>query len=425
MEVDFGYNNDETIENEDVIKKNSTNENEDDSTDLSTNKKDSDKTDLNNVDNEHANDNVNETVKSDDTVKEENNTDIEYKEGTVIETENGKYTFDKDKNLLDEQGNIFKKAEEVKEWLSQFDFNNEETDTISIDAIKKAVGIDLVDDNNEPLNFENTTAGVVDYINNVIETKKEEYQTMVLDTLFNRYPILEDVLDYYIANGNSLEGFNEIVDRSNIKINENDEIQQENIIKSAWKEQNRKGDIDNYIQYLKSSGKLLEVAKLELESLIESDNQKKKLIQEEADRKENERIEKLKNYWNNIYNTIKSGKIAGYSIPNVINIKRNGKEISVTPDDFFNYIYRVDEQGKSDYEKDLLNESEENNLNDLLLRAYLKFVGGDYSNLVNMAINKKEVETLKAKAKIRKNNYIKVKPSTKTNNNNIDFGYND
>ena len=81
--------------------------------------------------------------------------------------------------------------------------------------------------------------------------------------------------DYYIANGESLEGFNSEAPNYDIDIDDNDESQQESIIKLAWKEQNRKGNVDDYIAYLKSSGKLLSVAEEELEGLKESAKEKK------------------------------------------------------------------------------------------------------------------------------------------------------
>ena len=77
----------------------------------------------------------------------------------------------------------------------------------------------------------------------------------------------------YEANGGSLEGYGEVPDRSGIELEENNEAQQEYIIKLAWHEQGRKGNVDGYIQYLKSTGNLYSVAQEELESLKEYDEQ--------------------------------------------------------------------------------------------------------------------------------------------------------
>ena len=81
-----------------------------------------------------------------------------------------------------------------------------------------------------------------------------------------------------------------------------------------------------------------------------------------------------------MHDVIKNRNIAGYQIPENIIISRNGEKISASPEDFFNYIYRVDENGQSAYVKDLLQETPESRRDDEILRAYLKFVGGNYSN---------------------------------------------
>ena len=214
-------------------------------------------------------------------------------------------------------------------------------------------------------------------------------------------------------------------DRSNIVVDDNNEAQQEAIIRAAWSEQGRKGDVTGYINYLKSSGTLLATAKEELQVLQESDRQYRENLAKQAEETERRNNEMLMQYWNGVHEVIKTRKIAGYEIPENIIINRNGQKLSVTPNDFFNYIYRVDQDGRSAYERDLANETPESRRDDEILRAYLKFVGGNYSNLVNMAINKEKVNTLKLKAKERTNNTVRiVKPKESgTKGANIDLGY--
>lgn len=347
--------------------------------------------------------------------------------GTSIEVGEEKYTVDESGNVLDKNGNIFKEANAVQEWLDSFEKVDETgSDSISIDSIREAVGVEIVDDNDKPIEFENTPAGIKSYIDAVVNTAKEEHYEAAINTLYQKYPILSDVLNYYIANGNSLEGFGEVPDRSNITVDDDNEAQQESIIRTAWKERGQKGDVESYIAYLKSSGILLATAKEELKGIQESDKQYKDQLAAEAEKKENERIQGLEKYWNEVHERIKSRSIAGYQLPDSIIINRNGQKLSVTPEDFFNYIYRVDKDGKSAYERDLEAETMESRRDDEILRAYLKFVGGNYSNLVNMAINKEKVNTLKLRAKERNASTIRInKPKTTTEKGvNVDLGYN-
>lgn len=353
-------------------------------------------------------------------------TDEPLQAGTSIEIGDERYTVDEKGNVLDKNGNIYKEASEVKDWIDSFEDVSDTTDgAMTIDSIQEAFGIEITDDNDKKINFENSPAGVKAYIDAVIDTARDEHYEAAINTLYQKYPILNDVLNYYIANGNSLEGFGEMPDRSNITIDENNEAQQESIIRTAWKEKGQRGDVESYIAYLKSSGILLATAKEELTGLQDADKEYRAKLAAEAEKKENEHIKRLENYWNGVHEVVKNRQIAGYQIPESIIINRNGQKLSVTPEDFFNYIYRVDKDGKSAYEKDLAAETPESRRDDEILRAYLKFVGGNYSNLVGMAINKEKVNTLKLKAKERNSTSVRINRPNNADSKNkkLDFGY--
>lgn len=379
------------------------------------------------VENPNGGENINEPPAGKE--KDENNGNdnpTKLEEGTTLEIGDTKYTVDKDGNVVDSNGNIFKEASQVSEWMKEFENVEETTSDISIDSIKAAIGIEITDDNDKPIVFDNTVEGIKSYVDSVIETSKQEHYDTAINTLYQKYPIVKDVINYYVANGNSLEGFGQVPDRSGIEIDENNEAQQEQIIRTAWSERKQRGDVNSYINYLKSSGTLLATAKEELDGLKEADAQYKRDIEAKAAAEEKEKIETLERYWNGVHDIIKSRKIAGYQIPESIVITRDGQKLSVTPEDFFNYIYRVDKEGKSAYERDLEAETPDVRRDDEILRAYLKYVGGNYSNLVDMAINEKNVATLKLRAKQHNASAIRVtKPkSTKSDGANIDLGYN-
>ena len=344
-------------------------------------------------------------------------------EGTTVEVGDQIYTVDDKGNLIDKDGKLFKEAEHVNAWLEEMEVEDSDSNTLSINDIQKAMGFEFTDENNNPVQFENTTEGVKAFIDAIIEKKREEHYETAINTLYQKYPILNDVLNYYVANGNSLDGFGVMPDRSNITIDTNNVEQQKEIIRTAWNEQNRKGDVESYINYLDASGILYATAKEELEGLQQADADARKQLEKEAERKEKENIENLQKYWNGVQEVIANRKIAGYQIPENIIINRNGQKISVTPNDFFNYLYRVDKDGYSAYERDLAMQTPESRRDDEILRAYLTFVGGNYSNLVDMAINKQQVSQLRLKAKEKKSNgTIRINRPT-SNNKNVDFGY--
>lgn len=427
MDFDFGYNR---SRNADDSTSSTQNNDVDNVTDIDgTGNANNDNTNLNKLDNDN-----NGNVTDNQPNNSDGNTDNDKKDGsasdlqagTSIEVGDQTYTVDESGNVIDKDGNIFKEAKDVKEWLDSFDQVNNETDEITINSIQDLIGTQITDENDKPIEFENSPAGVKAYLDAVIEAKREEHYETAINTLYQKYPILEDVLNYYITNGNSLKGFGEVPDRSNVTIDENNEAQQIYIIRTAWEEQNRKGDVNGYIEYLKASDLLLATAKEELAGLQEADKQYRDNLAAEAERKEQEQLEDLQKYWNGVYDVVKSRQIAGYQIPETIVINRNGQKISVTPEDFFNYVYRVDKDGMSAYERDLAKETPESRRDDEILRAYLKFVGGNYSNLVGMAVNKDKVNTLKLKAKERTTSSVRItNPKTKpATGKDLDLGYN-
>ena len=348
---------------------------------------------------------------------------LDLSEGQVVEIGDDSYTVDKEGNLVDKDGNIFKEAKDVQDFLKEFEVDDTDSDEeLNIDNIQKALGIELTDDNDKPIQFENTVEGVKSYVNSVIEAQKKDIAEAAVAAVFTKYPIVEQFLNYYIANGDSYEGFGQTPDRSNITIDDNNEAQQENIIRTAWKERNMAGDVESYIQYLKASNILASTARNELKSLQESDKQKRDEYEKEAKRVEEEKAKSLKEYWDGVANVITSRKIAGYEIPEQILITRDGKKLTATPKDFFNYVYQVDKDGKSAYAKDFAKLTPEQKRDDEILRAFLTFTGGTYANLIDMAIKEEKIKTLKLHAKESKKNSVRVKPAAKKGND-LDFGF--
>ena len=325
-----------------------------------------------------------------DDKKDDKDDDLSSKlvEGAKIEIGNSTYTVDSKGNLVDDAGAIFKNADEVVDYLKTLDQTDEGGEsTLDVSKIADAIGIDIVDDNNNPVEFENSPEGIKQYVNAVIQTTQQEIAETAINTLYSRYPILKD---------------------------------------TAWAEQNRKGSVDNYIQYLKSSGTLKTVAKEELEGLKEADAKYRQELADKARAEEEAELQRQAEYWTGVKKVIDGKQIAGYKIPDTIMIERDGKKLATTPNDFFNYIYKVDKEGYSQYQRDLMKESAESRRDDEILRAYLKFVGGNYSNLVDMAINEQKVNTLKFKAKennSRKTTFKVTPPSKNNDKKETDFGY--
>lgn len=352
-----------------------------------------------------------------------NDNGSEYKEGTIITIGDDEYKIDDKGNLLDKDGNVYKEVKDVADFLKDFEVD-ENTDTLDINSIIKETGITIVDEDNKPVEFDNTPQGVSSYINSVIEQKQDEYAQAGINSLIETYPFVADAINYYVANGNSLKGFGEVRDRSSIVIDDNNVAQQEAIIRERLNELGRKADAEDYINYLKSSGKLLDTAKASLQEMIDEDNKAKEEMANEAKRIAAERQKEDDLYWKGVKDVIDSKKVCGYRIPDTIIINKDGKKIAATPNDFFNYIYQVDENGCSRYVNELKTLTPEQKRDDQILRAYLRFTGGSYADLVAMAIKEGEVEKLKLKAVNNTKPRVRITPPAATNKKgSIDVGY--
>lgn len=349
-------------------------------------------------------------------------------EGDSIELDGVTYTVNEAGDLVDEKGEVFKTKAELPKFLEEY--TTEEANTVpevNIEDIQKLVGVDVVDDEGKAVKFDNTPQGVAEYVNSVLELKKAEYAQAGINKLIEDYPVVNDFLNYYIANGNSYEGFGELKDRSGIVIDENNESQQIAIVREAWKEFGKRGDVNKYINYLKDSGQLVDAAKDDLAALQQADAEVREQNSKAAAEAQKQYEQEVIAYWKGVKSCIDKREIAGYKIPEVIILERGGKQVSATPEDFFNYLYQVDEQGYSQYQKELANEAPSERMNDELLKAFLKYTGKSYNSLLEMAVANKEVKKLRLTANKNKSAKatIKITKAAKTNGNldGENFGY--
>lgn len=323
--------------------------------------------------------------------------------GDQIEYNGNTYTIVDNGDLVDEKGNVFKEASSVQQWLEENDIVENEESTFDIAELQKEVGVEIKDENGNAVEFENTSNGVKQYVNSVIDLKSKEIQEATINRFYSNNPLVKQFVDYVNLTGTA-RGFGDIPDRSGITIDEGNEAQQIAVIKMAANEFGNKTINDNYIDWLRESGNLYSYAKEQLSALIDKDKQVRKNIEEQANIKQKEELEQLNEYWNKVKGVINSRVIGGYKIPENFTRNINGKNVICNSNDFFNYISNAcyeDENGNrmTGYTKSLNELTDEEYLNRELLDAWLMFTGGSYKDLVDMAIKENEVRKLVVKSK--------------------------
>lgn len=370
-----------------------------------------------------------EEVKEGNTEGNESSSTGGLEEGTNIELDGVTYTVDKDGNVLDPDGKVFKEAKDVDEWIKSFDVDNktegETTDELSLASIQKAIGDEIVDEKGNPIEFTNDVAGVKSYIENVISLRSSELQQAAVNKVFSDNPILAQFANYVAVNG-SPRGFGEMPDRSGIRLESDNEAQQVAIIKQAAQEFGNPTLNDNYIKYLKDSGGLYDEAKAQLANLQNADKQRNEEYARQAEAQRIEEEEAANAYWNNVHSKLSEGKIGEYQLPKTFVREVNGQKVTTNIDDFFDYLYRQvpDENGNyvTAYQMDRYAKSDDDNLNEELIAAWLTFTGGSYKDLVDMAVREQQVKTLKLKSKENegRKTVVITKPANKTNKVNLD-----
>ena len=346
--------------------------------------------------------------------------------GTVIEFEGAEYTVAENGDIVDKDGKVFKAAADVQAWLDENDQQDDNSlNGTSIKDLIDAVGIEVKDENGNDVDFTDDKEGFKSYINSVIELKSNEAREATLNKFYQDNPVVKQFVDYITVNGGDPRGFGQIPDRSGITVDKENANQQEQIIRLASKEFGLNIS-DAYIKYLKDSGGLYDEAVNQLVALQEKDKAVRERITSDAAAARKAEEDAVRAYWENVNNVINKREIAGYKIPESFVKEVNGQKVTLTPDDFMDYLYRakeVDADGNkiTGYQRDLDKLTDEELLNKELLDAWLMFTGGTYKDLVNMAIKEHEVHKLIVKSKQqRSTRTIKVvKPAEKANVNDI------
>lgn len=319
--------------------------------------------------------------------------EVQLSEGDTVNVDGVDYTIDANGNALAADGTVFRTATELAELISQ---NGSEPSIL--EQLQTRFGSDFKDENGNPIVFDNNTEGVAAYVDTVIQNKIAEAQTAALNNLFETYPQVEQVINYLKLNG-TLDDFVEIPDRSQISVSKDNEEQQAAFIREEWKLSGKKGDVNKFIDYCKNAGILYDTAvesKEAVDSIYES-----RLAEQKAqvEAKEAAAAAEEKAYWDNVEKTISKGELLGYSIPEQIQCNKDGKKVMLSRKDFLKYVSTpVDNEGNTAYMLDEAKVDSNARMQDDLLKAFLRFTGGDYASLVGMAVNKQKVLSIRTTA---------------------------
>lgn len=319
--------------------------------------------------------------------------EVKLSEGDIINVDGVDYTIDAEGNAIAADGTVFRTATELAELIAQ---NGSEPSVLN--QLQTRFGSDFKDENGNPIVFDDNEEGIAAYVETVVQSRVKEAQTAAINNLFETYPQVEQVINHLKLNG-TLDDFVEIPDRSQITVSKDNEEQQAAFIREEWKLSGKKGDVNKFIDYCKNAGILYDTAvesKEAVDSIYES-----RLAEQKAqvEAKEAAAAAEEKAYWDNVEKTISKGELLGYSIPEQIQCNKDGKKVMLSRKDFLKYVSTpVDSEGNTAYMLDEAKVDSDARMQDDLLKAFLRFTGGDYASLVGMAVNKQKVLSIRTAA---------------------------
>jgi len=288
------------------------------------------------------------------------------------------YDLDKDGNAL-ENGEIKYTADQLKEAAE-----DSETNDSNVSAIMEIVGFKPVNDQGEPIEYEQTVEGIAKYVNDVAATKGSEIARSQMDNYFKANPNILQAHLYQQQHG-SLDGFGNTVDWKTVQLDEANEEQHVNIIVNAkMAEGLNANDAKRFAEFIKASGETKEEAIKSLTQLADFQSKQEEAAKLDMQRKFDAAKEQEAKYYEDVANIINKGELDDITIPEDI----KGKFL-----DYYTKPAFQDDNGKvyTEYEAAKLKAGLTSNVKD----ALFMFMGKDLSTLIKAGVNKANVNKVR------------------------------
>lgn len=332
--------------------------------------------------------------------KNQTTTTTSLTEGQVIDLDGVELTIDKEGNAIDNTGKVIKSSTELTDLLKTgTQTQTQSNDTDYIKEIQTKTNLVINDDQGQPVTYENTVEGISKYAEDVFTTGKNigavEYEKKIL----SEFPIIKDVITHLRLNG-SLEGFTNKVDYRKITLDEKDDSQWLGIYVAA---QTKRGISEEEARvtakYFKEDGKLKEMAQKSLLYLSTTQSQEEANLENQLKVQQQQEVEDNNTYWSEVQKVVlKEGKIKlgteEFVIPKVMRITENGKTVTKSPTDFWNYVnvpkrYNIDNEivEMTEHQFDLYQKDSKRNVNDDVYDALNMFLKNDKSQLIKAQLN--------------------------------------
>lgn len=318
-----------------------------------------------------------------DTYKANGQSDSNVQEESSLNDKEKELGF-QDEKSLNQNTKDADKTEDANEESTE---NNEVEEGSIIDLIQKKVGYDLVDDEGNKLQFDDSPDGLARYIESVVEVAKTESQeettNQMLDELMSTHPELPMILQHLKTYG-SLEGYNSTVDYTSIQVNESNVQLQEQLVYSDLINSGVNESVAmEMITLFKNKGELLNQARNSLLKLQNHQMQQYQQMQQEQEYRQEQERARVGQMWNEVESYLDKGNVKGYTIP-------TNEKVS-----FAKYLAEDTGNGLS---QDMI-DAQNLDIETRMLLSYFRFKKFDLTALVREAVGEAKVNSLKEWAK--------------------------
>lgn len=345
---------------------------------------------------------TNDTTKTDDKPE-----DVE----TVVEIDGESYS-------IDDNGNAVKDGKVVytKEQLDSFEEATKEVDenTATIEDLEKITGIEIKDENGNPVRHEMTVEGLAEREIAIKRLGEAEGFQKGFTKFLQDNPDVAEIINYKQRFG-TIEGFNNTIDYSTVSLSDKEDELYNLIVTAEIHKGTNPERAKRIAEHSKADGTLKDDAKDSLDYLkraqeVEISNRRK--LEEAALQEE---IEKESNFYgvtydvengsvkvldveNSIYDSVvKKGVVNGYQIPlEGLKVKTDKGVKQFSRQDIFDYLAKpVYEENGVYYTQAQIDEIRRvSNPQEYAFRCILNLVGSP-DQLVKEAINKDKIQTIK------------------------------
>lgn len=312
----------------------------------------------------------------------------------TVDVEGRELPIEADGSVKDADGNVILTKEQLLSQIMEGDeYLKEPEEDVSIYAQAEAIsGLQLLDEEGNPLEFEETPQGLAQRDLHIARQEGNRIAKDYIASFFGEYPDLETAYYYYKLNG-SLQGFGQQTNHEGITLALDNEQQHFDIIVESEMARgyNREQAVKRAELY-KKNDMAYETAKEGLAFLVEREKAEKINLANQY-QAEQARIEKAQQeYWTNVATKLNSGKILDYTIPeNIRIVNQDGTVNYKSRRDFYNYISTPVKNGMTQAQVDAQSES----LDVKLFNDYLRFAGYNMDYIVQQKVKQNMVSDLK------------------------------